>query len=485
MIIIAWTWLSLVAIDAIAADTIKDPYCLTSSDSHDMRIINSGLGSLYARIDMIRRAKTGLDIEAYIFNPKDKSSQIILQELEAAAKRGVKVRMLLDKAPLVMKVDDFMADEFKKRNIEVRFYNPGLSHFRNHRKAMVRDGEELITGGRNFSDEYYDLSEDFNFLDRDASVEGPIVSSIKTTFDNFWNSKLSKTPRAPQEPVPPGGESEGDYQMRKADYDARILGAKKIFEPTNEISEILKTVEAEGKENFLNYEKKKCPEVTFVSDKEGALWRDTHNREEYMEKYRLVYKEILHWMDTKVGDEFILDTPYFLHNKVTEKILTKLKARRARIKLFTNSLASTDAIPVSSAFTSNVASFTPFEEFKAFVFKGKYSGEGKISNSKVKGTTWGTHSKTMIFNDNSFMIGSFNVDNRSIFYNTELAVFCNGSPELTKDVRQNIQKRMDNSFELDANADGENCDLYGEVGPVKKLMYYMLKIPSLMFQHLL
>lgn len=246
MIIIAWTWLSLVAIDAIAADTIKDPYCLTSSDSHDMRIINSGLGSLYARIDMIRRAKTGLDIEAYIFNPKDKSSQIILQELEAAAKRGVKVRMLLDKAPLVMKVDDFMADEFKKRNIEVRFYNPGLSHFRNHRKAMVRDGEELITGGRNFSDEYYDLSEDFNFLDRDASVEGPIVSSIKTTFDNFWNSKLSKTPRAPQEPVPPGGESEGDYQMRKADYDARILGAKKIFEPTNEISEILKTVEAEG-----------------------------------------------------------------------------------------------------------------------------------------------------------------------------------------------------------------------------------------------
>jgi putative cardiolipin synthase len=91
----------------------------------------------------------------------------------------------------------------------------------------------------------------------------------------------------------------------------------------------------------------------------------------------------------------------------------------------------------------------------------------------------------MIFSPESFMIGSFNIDNRSSYYNTELALFCHGSPELTGDLRSNIQKRMDNSIKLNQEGNGGDCDVHEGVSPFKKLMYYILKIPSHMFQHLL
>src|SRR6476659_2387966 len=80
------------------AQSGDEPYRVSSNEKHEMRVINSGLASLYARVDMIRRAKTSIDLETFIFNP-DTSGKIILQELAAAVKRGVKVRLLLDKSP--------------------------------------------------------------------------------------------------------------------------------------------------------------------------------------------------------------------------------------------------------------------------------------------------------------------------------------------------------------------------------------------------
>ena len=41
------------------------------------------------------------------------------------------------------------------------------------------------------------------------------------------------------------------------------------------------------------------------------------------------------------------------------------------------------------------------------------------------------NSKSMVFTDDAFMVGPFTFDNPSEYYNTELALFCNGSPELT------------------------------------------------------
>jgi len=457
-----------------------------------MRVINSGIGALYARVDMIRRAQKSIDLEAFIFNT-DLSGKILLKELKEAAKRGVKVRVLVDKSPASFKMNEHIAEVMKEHNLEIRYYNPApvfkLStvQFRNHRKLMVRDGEEAITGGRNVADEYYDLSREFNFLDRDITVKGPVVKSMAKTFDNFWDSRLVEIPKkvkAPEEDIyAEGGDS--TFHSRKYDYEKKQQFARSLFDPNEEVEKILKVLETEGKESFHEYENRVCPEVTFASDREGASFIESLNNEKYSSKYRLLRQEILHWMDHKIKDEMIIDTPYFLNNSITEKLFDHLERKKIKINLFTNSLASTDAIHVSTVFNNSVTTFTPYEDFKAYVYKGKYSGERKMYSKEIENATWGTHSKSIVFGPDAFMIGSFNIDNRSSYYNTELAVFCSGSPELTADVRNNIQKRMDNSFRLNAEGNGEDCDVHAEVGVFKKTMYYLLKIPSHMFQHLL
>lgn len=476
---------------AQTASTDVEPYRVTSKEKHEMRVINSGLGALYARVDMIRRAKKSIDLETFIFNP-DTAGKIIMQELAAAAKRGVKVRVLLDKSPSQWKMTENYAKAIKAQGIDIRYYNnssilsPSSVQFRNHRKLMVRDGEEAITGGRNIADEYFDISKKFNFLDRDVTVEGEIVKSMDKTFDNFWNSKLVVEPKLPEKPYPlASDDNETEYKSQLYRYELGEKEAAKLFKPDDETTKTLQRMMLTGQTNFNEYEKRTCPEVAFASDREGASFKETLKTEEYSQKYRLLRQEITKWMDEKIKDEVILDTPYFLENSMTEKLMHYLQNKKAKVKLFTNSLASTDAIHVSTVFGDTVMNYTPYDEFKAYVYKGNYSNERHIDDEEVKKSTWGTHSKSMVFSKDSFMIGSFNFDNRSSYYNTELAVFCSGSPELTQDIVVNIQKRVDNSIKLDTNGDPDCNEVHPEVGALKKALYYIIKIPSHMFQHLL
>lgn len=469
-----------------------EPYRVTSTDKHEMRVINSGLGSLYARVDMIRRAKKSIDIETFIFNT-DTAGKVIMQELAAAAKRGVKVRVLVDKSPTQHQLDEHYAKAIKAQGIDIRYYNtagvfsPSSVQFRNHRKLMVRDGEEAITGGRNIADEYFDLSKKFNFLDRDVTVEGNIVKSMDKTFDNYWNSKITEEPKEPQEPryIHIGKNPQEWYESRLKAFAKAEKKAKDFFKPDAETEKALKRMEVAGLEAFNDHQKHECPEVAFASDREGASFKESWNNEEYSKKYRLLRQEIMKWMDEKIRDEMILDTPYFLENSMSEKLVQFLTKKKAKVKLFTNSLASTDAIHVSTVFGDTVMNYTPYDDFKAYVYRGNYSEERKLDDEEVRKATWGTHSKSMVFSSDAFMIGSFNFDNRSSYYNTELALFCAGSPELTKDITENINKRVSNAIKLDTNGDPDCNEVHPEVGALKKALYYIIKIPSHMFQHLL
>lgn len=382
----------LILSTSLFAETEPDiiPYRQTIDEKHDMRVVNSGSASLYARVDMIRRAQKTIDLESYIFNT-DTAGKMILQELARASERGVKVRILVDK--FATKVDPFVAEELKKRNIEVKYYNPasvfnlGTYQYRNHRKLLIRDGEEAITGGRNIADEYFDLSHRFNFHDRDATVEGPIVKTMGQSFENFFNSKMSEVPYPPREPSPYHGEGENSVEIRQ--YEESKKKAKTLFEPDKKVEKALASLLVDGKEGLESVTKKPCPSVTFASDREGAGYTDSFDKQKYHKEYRYLSQEILEWIEKNSKEELVIDTPYFLQSPVTSKILKMLNEKKVKVKVFTNSLASTDAIHVSSVFNDYVTNFTPQENFGAYVYKGKYSGEGKVSDEGAKNATLG------------------------------------------------------------------------------------------------
>ena len=52
----------------------------------------------------------------------------------------------------------------------------------------------MLTGGRNIANEYFDLSDRYNFLDSDLEISGPIVKTVLESFDVYWNSRLATEP---------------------------------------------------------------------------------------------------------------------------------------------------------------------------------------------------------------------------------------------------------------------------------------------------
>lgn len=479
--------LSFTLMSSAIADV--EPYRKHSTDIHKMRIINSGMGALYARVDMIRRAKKSIDMESYIFND-DTAGKIILRELAAAAKRGVKVRLLVDKFGS-RNLDEYNASILKENGVDVRYYNSAsilnLSTFqsRNHRKLLVKDGEEAITGGRNVADQYFDISKEYNFLDRDATIEGSIVSSMQESFDKYWHSKMSSVPREPELPVRRLDQQETHYRMKARKHKKRLEESKHLLDSNPEIERVLAFMEKDGKEMFLASEKRDCPEVSFASDREDGGFKARLKAGSYSKDYRYLRQEIASWIDRKAKDEIIIDTPYFLENYMSERLSMFLKETGTNLKVMTNSLASTDSVFTQTVFSDQVKSYTKFPEFKAYLFNGIYPGETKLLEG-VEDATWGTHSKTIIFSKDSFMIGSFNMDNRSSYYNSELAIFCSGSEELTKDVRDSIEGRMKESHRLDKHGDIEVCeDEALTISPLKKSLFWLLKIPSHLLQDLL
>ncbi len=480
----------------IFAEEDESSYRTTLNKEHEMRIITSGSAALYARLQMIREAKKSIDMEYFIFNP-DMSGGLVLKELAAAAKRGVQVRLLVDKSVTAWKLDEFYAQAAKENGIEVRYYNPApliklaSIQFRNHRKLIVKDGEEAITGGRNIGDDYFDLSEEFNFLDRDTSIKGEIVESMKKSFDKYWESKIVEAPGLPSEPIRKYDIEESqdhDFKNKTQLFNERLKKAHDLFKYTKKDNATLDFIMEDGKLMLEAVETGNCPNVTFATDREGASFLESLKSEKYEDHYRILRKEISKWIDEKVDKELVIDSPYFLENTLSKKIRLKLLAANKKITVLTNSLASTDAIHVSSLFNDDVAEYAKDPNFNAFVYKGDASNSVKYISPKVKKSNWGTHSKTMVYNNDSFMIGTFNIDNRSSYYNTEMAIFCSGSPKLAKDVMDNIEYRKKGSVKLDHEGNPTDCtELTGgaKVSAFKKLMYYMSKIPSRLFINLL
>jgi phosphatidylserine/phosphatidylglycerophosphate/cardiolipin synthase-like enzyme len=172
---------------------------------HYALILDSGHDALLARVDLLRSATTAIDLQTYIFD-EDDAGHLILDELLAAARRGVRVRVLVDQLSALKRVETLAALSGAHANFEIRIYNPvlGRAHIsypqyvwasaccwrklnqRMHTKLLVVDGAVGITGGRNYQDDYYDWDKAYNFRDRDVLVAGPVAREMDGLFETFW-----------------------------------------------------------------------------------------------------------------------------------------------------------------------------------------------------------------------------------------------------------------------------------------------------------
>ena len=154
-----------------------------------------------SRLAAISQAQESIDAQYYIWQD-DISGILLLDALDQAAQKGVRIRLLLDDNG-VPGLDPFLATLNTYENFEVRLFNPSTvrspkamgflfdlfrMNRRMHNKSLTVDGAVTIIGGRNIGDEYFEIGEAF-YKDLDVLATGEIVPEMASTFDEYWNSK--------------------------------------------------------------------------------------------------------------------------------------------------------------------------------------------------------------------------------------------------------------------------------------------------------
>ncbi|MCK5484254.1 MAG: PLDc N-terminal domain-containing protein [Gemmatimonadetes bacterium] len=154
--------------------------------------LRNGDAAYPAMLDAIRGAVTSVALETYIFD-MDRAGQEFVEELSAAVRRGVQVRVLIDgvgaayskpRAPAIL----------RDRGVQVAQFGGGMvpwrmpyMNLRNHRKILVVDGALGFTGGMNIREgSYLKLDTAYPTRDLQFKLEGPVVSHLVSAFAQDW-----------------------------------------------------------------------------------------------------------------------------------------------------------------------------------------------------------------------------------------------------------------------------------------------------------
>ena len=194
-----------------------------STAPHTIAHIDQGAASFQRRLELIASARKSIALEFFIYDV-DEASRLLTQALIGKAREGVQVRILVDFSAPVFKLKPAYARLLGQAGVKVRYYNTSALYrlvsiqHRSHRKLLIIDEETVLTGGRNIANDYFDLSDRYNFLDSDLEVSGPIVKTVLQSFDIYWNSRLATEPAADSAP-----DEEAAKFVVPQDGDAALL----------------------------------------------------------------------------------------------------------------------------------------------------------------------------------------------------------------------------------------------------------------------
>lgn len=315
---------------------------------HYALLLEYGQDALLARLDLIRGAQRTIDLQTYIFD-EDDAGHLVLEELLAAARRGVQVRLLVDQLSALRTVETLAALAGAHTNFEMRIYNPVLGRARitypqyalaaaccwrrlnqrMHSKALLIDGMVGITGGRNYQDDYFDWSDSFNFRDRDVLIAGPVVETMEQNFVAFWHAPLS----TPVEQLADVGRHllrGGVPAVAFQDYErpARVAAMSADAEDAALVRQRLADLAlAVGP-------------IEFIGDLPAK-----HRRDREAAQAAIAATPRLRELIESAQDEVLLQTPYLVLSKPAEQMFAELHARPGapQVVVSTNSLAATDS----------------------------------------------------------------------------------------------------------------------------------------------
>ncbi len=435
---------------------------------HYVNLLEVGEDSLALRVHLIRSARHSIDVQTFIW-AEDDAGWLMLDELVAAARRGVRVRVLADQLFSLDNVDWLARIARAHANLEFRLYNPTFhdavtqplefaagvvccfSRFnqRMHNKLMLVDGAIGLAGGRNIENRYFDWDEQFDYRDRDVLVLGPQAGAeMQASFEQFWrhprSKPLTRLNDVNRQLVSDTGERT-NLQMPGAIKVARVEALRRNAQDAEYLrSHFVDAVLRVGR-------------VDYFSDSP-----DKPNRPDDPEQAELTARIVKLLQSARA--RVMLETPYLVLSRRAREVFRELRKREPRVPVVvsTNSLAATDAFYVYALsykykkrylkrYGFQIHEFKPFPADAAHFVRdyAQLAGGDDVRRYqrydrpplKTGGVRLGLHAKSIVIDDRVVLIGSHNFDPRSDDLNTESGFIIHDVAAAIR-VRQAIERNI-------------------------------------------
>jgi len=416
-------------------------------------VLDTGEEALLARAWLADHAQHTIEVQYFIWST-DNIGILATEALLRAAKRGVKVRVIVDDL-LIDAPDKTLLALALHPNVSIRIYNPKHSvgtpvqkrilnvvtdfrgvNQRMHDKTFIVDGKVAITGGRNMADEYFDYDHEYNFRDRDILVLGNVVKKMVWSFEQFWLSELSVA-------VKDRFDGWGVLQKNVSVNDAEV---RKIYEELHDYARSPDNFEPEMRKIIKNIPDT-FPALTkdviwthaqFISDTPGK-----NNRRFSLGGGGITTNELA-LLVKHSKHRIVIQSPYLVLSNKAERLFRQTRKRGVSIQISTNSLASTDNIQAFSGYKNQrkrllnmglqIFEYKPDPEVQEKLFR-RYESSSKTP------PVFAIHAKTMVIDSEVVYIGTYNLDPRSENLNTEVGVIVRNK-QFAKKVEQSIQTDM-------------------------------------------
>jgi len=390
------------------------PLAALQPNKSGIRLLTNPKDAFAARILLALSAEKTLDLQYYIWQ-KDITGALLFETITAAAKRGVRVRLLLDDNGITG-LDEALAALNRLDNVQVRIFNPFVQrrlkwlgfitdfsrvNRRMHNKSFTVDNSVTVIGGRNIGDDYFAATGGILRQDLDLVAIGSVVEQVSSDFDKYWAS-------ASAYPLEYIVNSSKTSSYTTAEYmPEQVTNPKrKVYISALKQSSLVETLLAKE----LSFDWKKAKMISDDPAKGLGLHKD-----ETLLFHKLT--EIIGRPTSSV----LLVTPYFVPTKEGVKAFAELAKKGVAISILTNSMQATDVLPVHAGYAKHR---------KALLTAGVQlfelrSGAEQIDGNLKKFGPFGSsasslHAKTFAIDSKRLFVGSFNFDPRSMHLNTEL-----------------------------------------------------------------
>ncbi|MCL2217413.1 MAG: phospholipase D-like domain-containing protein [Defluviitaleaceae bacterium] len=350
-------------------------------------------------LEELEKAERFIFIEYFIIK-KGSMWQEVLEILKRKAAQGVDVRLIVDDLGSQQLFSKAYIRQLSVTGIKVLRFNPMVPilllfmNNRDHRKIMVVDGKTAFTGGMNISDEYINRVKRFGrWKDTGVKLKGEAVWSFTLMFIEMWDTFCHTSERINDH------ISYSSREQHRLNADEALAHGPK---PDTDNS---------------------SPDANDLPDTDGFVLPFGDSPLDYSQLGEDIYIDILNQAERYV----YIFTPYLI---ISEKMIHALQMAAGR--------------------GVDVRIVTPGTPDKKFIFRLTRSYYSYLLKAGIKiyeYTPGFMHAKSFVCDDEIAVVGTINLDYRSLYLHFECAVLMYQSSAVA-DIKEDALKSISESREV-------------------------------------